>query len=599
MSRPRTLQEFIHWLEMGGGARGVALAAVLVGGLLLSLRVSWTQFHGATSETVLLQADVGRQLARGQGFTTQVNYPQTAAFMEARGQRFDAKQPYPELHQAPLYSLVIGGALAVLPERTREGLFAVAPVAPDGFRADYFLLGLNLALFWLAAWLTYDLGRRLFEPRVGWLAALGMMLSTPLWKQTVAINGLPLLMVLALLAFRLSWQLDQALAAERRRAALGWAAAVGAVCGLLFLTEYSAGALIFVALGFAAWRFSSSQRWVALTLIALAFAVVTGPWVARNLRLTGSPTGLAVQNVALKFGDPTAEPAKARTALAAKLPALDLNKLGNKTLTSLQENLGTRLWSGGALWFAAFFAAGWLYQFRSAEADRLRWTFTAALGVLVLVQAVCNSGESERLPVHYLAPVLMIFGAAFFFVLLGSNRVLAAWPAVAAAGLLALQALPLVHDIMEPRRVHFSYPPYFPGLLMSMGEELERRDPTGRYGIMADVPAGVAWYGDHRAWAQPEKLRDFYAITLEQSIGELLLTPQTLDRPFFSELAATQGEGADPRAAGVGRFGDWGRVYAGLFNGTMPRDFPLRNPQRLSENLYVLFDPLLPAPRGK
>lgn len=599
MSRPRTLQEFIHWLEMGGGARVVTLAAVIVTALLLSLRVAWTQFHGATNEAVLVQADTGRQLARGQGFTTQVNYPQTAAFLAARGQRFDPKQPYPELHHAPLYSIVIGGALAVLPERVREGLFAVPPVAPDGFRGDYYLLGLNLVLFWLAVALTYDLGRRLFEPRVGALAALGLLLSTPLWKQTVALSGLPLLMVLALFAFRLVWSLEQALTADQRRAALAWAAGLGAVCGLLFLTEYSAGALVFVAIGYAAWRFAPGRRGLTAGLMALTFLVVTGPWIGRNLRLTGSPVGLAVQNVALKQGDPTAEPAKARVALTAKLPDLDLNKLGNKTLTALQENLGTRLWSGGALWFAAFFVAGWLYPFRAAGADRLRWTFTIALGVVVLVQAAANSGESERLPVYYFAPLIIIFGAAFFFVLLGSNRLLAGWPVLAAAGLLALQAVPLVHDIMEPRRVHFSYPPYFPGLLMSMGDELDRRDPTGRYGIMADVPGGVAWYGDHRAWGQPEKLRDFYAITLEQSIGELLLTPQTLDRPFFSDLAATQGEGADPKAAGVGRFGDWGRIYAGLFNGNLPRDFPLRNPQRLSENLYVLFDPLLPPPRGK
>ncbi len=598
MSRPRTLQEFIHWLEMGRGARWVGLAAILLGGLLVSLRVVWTQFHGPATEAVLVQADVGRQLARGGGFTALVNYPQTVAFMAKRGQRFDAKQAYPELYQAPLYSLLIGGALAVLPESVRGKLFASPPVPPDGFAADYFLLGLNLALFWLAVWQTYDLGRKLFEPRVGWLAALALMLSIPLWKQTVAVNGLPLLMVLALGAFRIWWQWEHGLAAGRKPT-VGWAAALGVVCGLMFLTEYSAGALVLVALGFAGWRFAGAPRWTALAAIALSFAVVTGPWVARNLRLTGSPVGLAVQNVALKAGDSTAEPAKARVALSAKLPELDLKKLGNKTLTALQETITTRLWSGGALWFTAFFAAGWLYGFRSATAGRLRWLFTVALGTLVLAQAVCNSGESERLPVYYLAPLIMIFGAAFFFVLLGSNAGLSAWPKLAATGLLLLQALPLVHDVMEPRRVHFHYPPYFPGLLMGMCDELERRDGTGRFGLMADVPAGVAWYGGQRVWAQPEKLRDFYAITLEQSIAELLLTPATLDRPFFSDLAATQGAGADPKAAGVGRFGDWGKIYAGLFNGTLPKEFPLRAPQRLSENLYVLFDPLLPAPREK
>jgi hypothetical protein len=74
---------------MGAGARWVRLAAVLVVGLAVSLRVAWKQFHGPASETVLVQADVGRQLARGEGFTTQVNYPQTAAVLAARGRDFD------------------------------------------------------------------------------------------------------------------------------------------------------------------------------------------------------------------------------------------------------------------------------------------------------------------------------------------------------------------------------------------------------------------------------------------------------------------------------------------------------------------------------
>ena len=119
MPRPRTAQEFIHWLEMGAGARWIRLAATIAGTLTLSLLVAWKQFHGPVSETTLLQADTGRQLAQGAGFTTLVNYPQTAAFLEKRGVRFDAKQPYPELHQAPLYSIVIAAALRTLPATWR------------------------------------------------------------------------------------------------------------------------------------------------------------------------------------------------------------------------------------------------------------------------------------------------------------------------------------------------------------------------------------------------------------------------------------------------------------------------------------------------
>ena len=85
--RPRTAQELIHWLEMGGGARWVRILALLVCGLAVSILVSWFQFHGAASEATLAQADMARQIAEGRGFTTHVNYPQAVAFLrELRSQ---------------------------------------------------------------------------------------------------------------------------------------------------------------------------------------------------------------------------------------------------------------------------------------------------------------------------------------------------------------------------------------------------------------------------------------------------------------------------------------------------------------------------------
>ncbi|MSU50925.1 MAG: hypothetical protein EXS37_17850 [Opitutus sp.] len=272
MSRPRSAQELIHWLEIGGGARWIRLAAMLAGTLALSLLVAWKQFHGPTSEATLVQADMGRQLARGAGFSTLVNYPQTVAFLNARGVRFDPRRPYPELHQAPFYSIVIAGGLRLMPGAAREALFTTAPVPPDGFAGDYFLLGLNLVLFWLSAWLTYDLGRRLFEPRVGWLATLALLLSVPIWQATVAVNGTPLVMALALGAFSIWHRIEiRADATAGMRGTFVWLGSLGAVCGLLFLTEYSFGALVLVALGYAFFRFRGAAAGIAIGSIALGF----------------------------------------------------------------------------------------------------------------------------------------------------------------------------------------------------------------------------------------------------------------------------------------------------------------------------------------
>ena len=589
----------MHWLEVGAGARWIRLAAIIAGALVLSLWVAWKQFHGPVSETTLRQADVGRQLASGAGFTTLVNYPQSVAVLQRRGVRFDPAQPNPELHEAPLYSMVIAGALRLLPQEKRAALFASPPTPPDGFAADYFLLGLNLVLLWLAAWLTFDLGHRLFEPRVGLLASFAFLLSVSIWQETVAVNGTPLLIVLTLLAFSAWHRIENAVEASAgTRAPVGWLFTLGASGAGLFLAEYSAGAIVLVAIVYSVVRLKSTARLTGIACLVAGFALLSGPWIARNISLAGHPVALAAQNVALKAGDPTAEPAMVMATLSAQMPRLDLKKLANKTLTSLQENLATRIWAGGAMWLAAFFVAGWLYAFRSPTTNRLRWVATAVFGVLLVAQAALNSGATERHVAVWFAPVVMIFGAGFFFVLLGSNAFLSQWPRASATALVVLQALPLLHDALEPRRLHFQYPPYFPGLFQGMRQELARRDSLGRFGIMADVPAGVAWYAQTRAWLQPPTLRDFYAITLEQPIGELLLTPHTLDRPFFSELNARP---ILPGTLGVvpNRFGEWGEIYAGLLTGSMPREFPLGAPQKLAENLFVLLNPAMPPPREK
>ena len=46
-----------------------------------------------------------------------------------------------------------------------------------------------------------------------------------------------------------------------------------------------------------------------------------------------------------------------RATLATKVPELSLPKLGNKTLTGLQEAVQSGLWTGGGLFLTAFFVA--------------------------------------------------------------------------------------------------------------------------------------------------------------------------------------------------------------------------------------------------
>jgi len=580
----KSAQELIHWMEQGRGARWMLRAVVVVGALLLSTIYSWKQFHGIPTEFVMQQAVVARQLAKGEGFTTLVNYPQTYAVLDARGAGFDERRLYPELHHAPLYSIVLAGALAVLP----ADVWASRPEPPNGWTPDYMVLLVNLVLFWAAVALVWRLARKLFDLRAAWLAMLATAVSVTLWEQTVTVTGLTLFLALLVALFNVITGVEERLteSGDWSRALGLRAALLGGLGALLFLTEYSGGLVVLVVAGYLVVRTPGRTRGPVLGAYAAAFLLLVTPWLARNVLVVGHPLGLAWQNLALKAGDPTAEPSAQRNLASTDAPGLDLNKLGNKGLTAMELNLKERIWSGGGLMLTAFFVAGLAYRFRHGPVDRVRWCFAAVLLVLLAGQGFFNSGESPRLPAYYLAPLIIVFGAGFFFVLVDSQTGLAQHWKWAVAALLMLQALPLTRDCLEPRRIHFHYPPYFPNLFMELQSDLQRRFLPGT-GVSTDVPAGTAWYGRVRVWAKPERLRDFSRIMVEQNIGALLLTPVTLDRPFFTELAARKDD-----TISLTDTGGWGGVYAGLVTRRMPAGFPLNMPpQKLTENMVLLVNP--------
>ncbi len=570
-------------MEHGGGAVVLRRAVLVLVALTLSLVFPWKQFRGLTDEWTMQQADTARQVARGQGFTTLVNYPQTYAVLRTKGVPFDEAKPYPELYHAPLYPLTLAAVFAVLP----SSIWQHVPSGMGGWGPDYVVLAVNVLLLWVAVWLAWRLARRLFDGRVAFLAASGLVLSVSLWERTVMACGLPLLMVLTLACCLLVAGLEERLATEEDEGCVWrwWQVAMLSALGTgIFLTEYSAGLVWLVFGGWLAWRAGRSRgRWLAVYVgVAL---LLTLPWFVRNMTLVGNPLGLAWQNLALKADDPTALPVTWRTSITTEAPGVEIPKVANKGLTGLEKNLQERVWSGGALIFAAFFLAGLAYRFRHGPVNRLRWLVVALVSVLLGGQSFFGSGESLRWAAVWLAPLLVVFGAGFFFVLVDSQPALARHWRWAAAGVLLWQGLPLVRDCLEPRRVHFTYPPYYPALFGDLARESRVRFLPGA-GLAADIPAGAAWYGQMRVWAKPQQLRDFYEIGVRQPIAALLLSSVTLDKPFFTELAARR-----ERTITLSDPGGWGVIYAGLVSREMPVNFPLRVPQRLTENMILLCDP--------
>ena len=581
---PRSLQEWLHWFEIGDGARWLRAAALVAATLLLTWLVYYKQFRSPLTETTLAQAVTGRQLAQGDGFTTLVNYPQSFAWAQERdaaGKFTNTAHPLPELHQPPLYPTAIAATLLLshlLPQR----------IIANPTAADYALLALNIALLWCAAMQTYFLAKKFFGAPAGVIALSALLLSAPIWNATMALNGTPLTMVLLLALFQLLARAD--IVEQHSLPALALA---GLLAALLFLGDHAALVIFPIV---CVWLYLHERNPRAPLVFAAIFIIAVSPWLARNTALTGNPLAFTWQNITLKSGDPAADPATTRATFSTAAPALDINKLGNKTLTSLQTGIGAHLWSGGGIFLTAFFIAGFLYRFRDARTNRLRWLATATLLTLAFAQALLDSGEGERPVWTCAAPLIVIFGAGFFTVLVTSNETLAARPAragLAALVLLAAQAVPLARNLAAPRNANvqsYNFPPYLPALFAGMGKEMARGRETP-LAWMADVPAGAAWYSGQRVWAQPAVLEDFAQATKRQPVRALVLTPATLARPAASLLKPTATATRAPRPT-------WPEVYRALLadgSARLPPDFPLTLPKRVLDDFYVLIDPLTPA----
>jgi len=592
-----SFQRTLHWLELGQGKRIIQYLGMIIFVFLFTWYHCSRRFGGPKSENIIEQALIARHLSEGKGFTTPVKHPQVAAFMEARDENrrtYDSSRPWPDLYHAPLYPLVLAGGLKLMwPELTAwvwEDPISETLEDYPAYHADYYLLAVNVLFYWIACFLTFCVARSLFSAEAGVIALLGMLLSVGIWDQVLAVSGVSLLMVLVLLAFWLWSAFEKFRLAKDGspgiKACLLVGIGIGVINGLLFLTEYTAGFFGLVFIAYCLRSLRGKELFFTLLPAALIFVLSITGWGIRNFELTGHPLALAWQNLPLKAGDPTAEPAMIKNRFEAKAPPISLYKIFGKGLKGVEINLTQRVWAAGGYLFSAFFFVGCLYRFRKPEVNTMRWSAVATVVFLLLIQPFFNSGVSERLPAYYLTPLLIIFGTGFFLVLLKSTVTKGAWERIGIMLLMILlHSAPLVHNLTEPRRVHFHFPPYIPSFMVLTRTALMDK-LQDRYELMADVPAGLAWYSRQSVWGQPVEYADFVEIFTRYDIGALFLSPGVLDKPYFSNLLmADLDVGED-----FNKTRYWGAVYGSLQSGKIPEFFPLQISQQLRVNMYMLIN---------
>lgn len=574
---PKGIQDWIYALE--GSAFRNAIRWILAGfcAVVIAVLYLFTESKNFSNPEAMDMAQLGRNIATGKGYTTHMIRPLSFQLYRERmlekkmGDSGLLQRPQPDLHNPPVYPVMLAGLFKLAPE---SFLFTLPKeIALRRPNSELLITGFNLFWFGMGMWMIYRLGSRLFEPSVGWLSAALYAGTEVMWR--FCSNGLttPFLLVLVLVLAELLTRLDEGGAEPPPGVVpplgrpLLLAGLAGVVLGVGFLTRYAFGWLIVPTL---LWiLICHVRRWTSTASCVLAFLVIVSPWLYRNHDLSGRLLGSAYASLTsetLTFPESWLE-----RHLHEPKNQPDLTEIRVKLAVAGSELLRNGVPVIGGNWITFFFFAGSILPFRNPQLRRLRWFILGSLLLLFFVEALGRTHWGNLVPVIngenqliLMAPLMFIFGTSLFFTLLESTEFgHPIFRRLFIGGAWVVMSLPLLTAVLPPRTYPLAEPNYRPDIVRELAGYIEPNEL-----MMSDIPWSVAWYGDRDCIWLPLLVRDskggedFYSINdFERRVAALYLSPFTTE--------------ASLRQVGTAGF-VWGRFYFdALLRGNLPTGFPL------------------------
>lgn len=521
------IQDLVYNIDVGLGLRLIQAGLAFLAVLLLMLVVTATQFQGLDNAEAMDYAQLGRNLMQQKRFATQYIRPLSLALYRNRTGRPAAQiGGHLDLMHAPVYPALLAGGFYL-----GRGSFRLEKKPTGVYPPEqWVIVPINHLFVLLTGIVLLLLARRLFGFRTAALSVTAYFLSLVVWKNSIAGVGLPVVGFFALLAWYAALQAVGRRAVRPDWAAgWGWLAVSAAASGLAILTRYAAvvlvpGIALFVGLQFGrrAWRWAAAYAVVAL--------LVVSPWIARNVKVSGRPLGLAPYTAFFESRVSEGDNIE-RTAVPPKLSLSDQARaLWIKWMTRMPELGDRKLRQFGNGLLFAFFLSALFYRFVRRDVHVFRWCVTLSMALLVLLAGFLGESAERLLDIFW--PVVIVYGLAFFFLLLERLQFPIRLLNISVTGaVIALTALPLVFAVLPPR-TGVPYPPYYPPYIRHVSEMLEPNEV-----MVTDMPWAVAWYGNRYAIHLPPSLEDFYQINdYYQRVSGIYFTTITRNRPYVRML---------------------------------------------------------------
>jgi hypothetical protein len=522
------VQELVHSMEEGKWKPWIQLA-VLLGAIAFVVNLWFFRdagFRGLAHPLAIDQAQIAREIARGNGFTTKFIRP-AALWQFETNTGATYPDPMPDTYHAPLHPWINSWALKIIKrkwEMTTKQLI---------YPGDQVIAGMSVIFFLLSVLVNYFIARRLFDQRLAILGVGMVLMCQRLWDY--ALSGLPQMLMLFLFSCTVYLLLRAVEARVEGRSTMKWLAAVGLGFGVLALAH---GLTIWIFLGVIVFSlFFFRPLGVHAAVMAALFLAVYSPWMVRNQRVCGSPFGLgwysAVKDIA---GTDTIIMRTMKMPLTGVVPASFGHKIRQQTLYQF-ENIYSFL---GALVLAPVFFVSLLHLFKNPVTATFRWCVLSAWLFGVFGMSIFGFPEEWGVranDLHVLfIPVMTFFGLAFVLVLWSRLELNYKLIRIAFTTLLfALATAPFLQQLkglLGPPNLPWQWPPYIPPYISILRQWTLQREI-----IASDMPWGVAWYADRKSLWLPMTLKDFTTLNdydqLKGQVVGLYLTPISANAPFL------------------------------------------------------------------
>ncbi|MEN7973233.1 MAG: hypothetical protein ABFR47_05315 [Verrucomicrobiota bacterium] len=567
-----TLHDIVYSIDTGTGLKVIRVSLYILFLLVIVMLYTATQFRGLDNEEAMDYAQLGRNISLNGGMlTTKCIRPSSMWKVASRNVQENSQVAgHPDLYHPPAYPMLLATGFKFFE------MIGIDPFKlPEGGRAtslpaeQWVILPINHLFCILTGWIVFSLGKRLFSREIGFLGMTIYYLSSLVWQDSISGLNISMAGFFVAASFR-SMVISMLNRRDGTSSVFSWAFPF--VMSVVFasiavLTRYIAIAAI-PGIALFAWlmggRFRGGTRY-AVVFSGLCLILIM-PWLYRNYSLSGNPLGLAAHTA---MAETSKYPGNAFDRdLHPEFTMRHVNQgLKEKWVKNYSEKHGAVLPGLGGGVLMGLFITTFFYNFVRPQVNYLRWAVGLSLLLMVFIAGFFS--ESSINTIHVFWPFVILYGLAFFYILIDRLDLGARLYNTGLKCLIvALSLLPLVLVIMPPH-AGVPYPPYYAPVITQVSGLLNEREV-----MCSDMPWATAWYGDRTSILLPKNVDDFYEINdLNQYISGMYITTITKNKPFVKELV----DGPEQ---------SWFPI---LIGGRPPPDFPLKEAQMLLRQDQIFF----------